>query len=158
MRKLYFLVGLLGLFLSCSTPQTKEDYMKSYEKFINEVKQNHKKYTLEDWKKADEKYKKFTGEWRQKFDDEFTLTERGLLLAYDGEYKIYRLKEPLLDVIKSFKYDDYDKLKEQISKYKNEKAEEDLKKLEQKAKEVGGEFEKAVNEIFKELGIEEYEQ
>ena len=148
-----YLFLLLLLLVSCA-PQTKESYLKNYENFIKEVKQNHEHYTAEDWKEADKKFTKFTGEYRQKFQGEFTLSESALLFTLDSEYQIYKFKQPVVDIIKTFNTDDHDKLEKLINKYVDEGSKENLKKLIEHANQAGGEFQKAVNQILKEMNID----
>lgn len=147
-------VGLILILLitSCS-PQSKESYLEEYKEFIAEVSKNSGNYTEQDWKNIDEKYEKFTGEWHDKFKDDFILKDNIILTKYEVQYNLYKLKDNSSELFdKLFK--DYDQLKEQVKYYSENDMEEDLESLLKEAEKLGKTATEKLDDIFKELEIE----
>lgn len=136
--------------MSCA-PQSKETYLQDYKTFIKDVSNNYKDYTTEDWKKADEKYKKYSEDWKMKFTDEFTILEKGILLGNEMEYNVYRIKQPLLNLLDNYVSDDYEKIKQQIIEYQDKNMQDDIDELVKKAEVIGGEVQQTIQQILKEL-------
>lgn len=77
------LLLLIGLFMSCTS---KEDYIKEYAEFINDVECNYKNYNEEQWSEADEQFSEFSEKDYFKFKDKLTEEERDTLDILDGIY------------------------------------------------------------------------
>jgi len=90
MKKIFLLLFVITLQISCSEPQTKGEYLKQYADFINNVEHEYKDYSSDDWKKADAKFEKFAGDLKDKFKNELSFTEKALLLSYEVKYNLYR--------------------------------------------------------------------
>lgn len=95
----FFILIFLTLVSSCS-PTSKESYLEDYKQFIREVSDNNNDYTEADWKRADKKMIKFTGEWYIKFENEFTLQEQIVIKKYEVQYELYKVKKSSIDFLK----------------------------------------------------------
>jgi hypothetical protein len=101
MKKNYWSIPFVALMFciflySCtSTPDSKEEFMSEYGDFIEEVKENKADYTDEDWKKMDEKFKRYSEELSKEFEGEMSLLEKGKLAKYVMQYGIARSKSTL---------------------------------------------------------------
>ena len=69
MSKIYFALSfsaialVLGLFTLCESCQSRtRNYVANFERFVMKVEQNAEFYSKDDWKKADETFKKFKQE------------------------------------------------------------------------------------------------
>ena len=99
---LFFLFIFLIGFSSCNkTIDTKETYLKEYESFIEEIRENKDKYSEEDWKKKDETFTKFSEELYQKFENELSFFEQAKIakhaLVYGSTRGIKALNQALED-------------------------------------------------------------
>jgi len=144
---------LILLITSCA-PQSKESYLKDYKEFISEVNEESKNYSEQDWEKADEKYEKYTGEWYEKFEDEFTWKEDVILTKYQFQYNLTKIKRNSTDFFNSFIREDYEQLKEQIKYYSENEMNEDIEYILKQATEFGESATETVEDILKELDIE----
>ena len=152
---------VLGLFIivclleSCSTPMSKEAYLEKYDAFIEDVSKNHNTYNEKDWEKATAKYDKFTGEWNNKFKEDFTIKEKTRLTGYQVKFNYYRTLEKATDKVKQlFESLNVNKIKEQIQFYIDNNMQDDLRQLIDGAEKVGEEAEKAVKKILKDLDVD----
>ncbi len=78
-------------FLSSDT-STKEDYIHSYEAFVNSISKGYMTYGADAWKEADEDFYKFSTNLYQEYYLEMTLTEKMKLGKLPIMYHIYRYK------------------------------------------------------------------
>lgn len=81
--------------LSCGSESmimNKVTYIKSYEKFITEVKEDGRDFTKEDWQTKDETYKKYSRELYDKYEDDLTEAEVNQILDFNNQYRISRAK------------------------------------------------------------------
>ncbi len=155
--KLLLLASIL-LMVSCA-PASKEKYLQRFDEFIQEVSDNKDSYTEEDWTRVAEKYDKFCGEWYDKFEKEFTLLEKGHIVANEGKWLYYQnLSGVISDLDKAIQSIDTDKIKKDVKFYLENDMQKDLQNLYDTAVEKGKEAEQAILEIFEELeiNIEEY--
>ena len=147
------------LITSCS-PQSKESYLKRYEKFISEVKMNSTNYTEADWIKIDEKFERFSKEWYSKFEEDLTWKEQLLIAKYNVQYNTFKSKTEIIDFYNLFIKEDYEELKKQIKEYSENDMKEDMQFLIEQANEIGEDAIKAIEDIMKELdiNIEDFEK
>jgi hypothetical protein len=116
---------------------SKESYLKQYAQFIDEISNNSEKYSENDWKKADEKFKNFDDVWYKKFKAEMDLGEKLKITQYNIQYLIYRNKRAASDVFSKYFNKGYDVLKEKVKYYRDNKMEQDLEKLKKASEEAG---------------------
>ncbi len=142
----------IGLFLTSCAPQTKESYLEQYQSFVQDVKSNHNTYLEKDWAEKDEDYKKFSEQWRVRFEEEFTWKELIILEKYKIEYNFYRFSHDFRS-IKDLVDIKADELKELIKMYKDNDMQKEIEALGKEALEMGDSTVMMLNEIFKELNI-----
>ena len=140
--------------VACS-PMTKESYLKKYDGFITEVSENYKDYDEKAWAKHTEKYEKFSGEWHEKFKDEFTLQEKLKITGLQVKFNYYStlsqtssMFKDILDVLNA------QEIKKIVQSYKDDGMVAELEQLYREACETGKAAEKAITEILKELQID----
>ena len=156
MKYCYFIVVLVAACLleSCVAPMSKQSYIEKYDKFIAEVSENYTTFSEKDWGKATAKYEKFTGEWYDKFKEDFTVKEKLALSGNQIKFNYYRTlhksSEKIKQLIDTF---NVDKVKREIKYYIDNNMQDDLKVLMDEAKKEGAEAEKAVDEILESLSV-----
>jgi len=131
------LIVLLVFSLFSCRPFSKESYLKRYDEFMTEVSSKEASYTDKDWKKADEKYKKFNQDWYDRFKEELTLQEKLTTTKYNIQYSYFKSKAGALNFFDTYLKGDLEKLKEQIKFYKENKMDADIESLLKRAKEIG---------------------
>jgi hypothetical protein len=147
----FFLV-VLGLAISCLAPENKETYLTRFSQFVNRVKEDHSKYTASDWEYADKRFRKFSEEWHDRFDEELTASEELKVAALILQYNMYKGKDKLENIYRKELKEDVDELKEQIEYYMENDMEEDLERLKQGAREIGDSALRVVEEIIESIG------
>ena len=155
-------IGVLFLIISISiiscSPNSKESYLKQYNDFITEIMADHQTYTAENWRDLERKNDKFTGEWYDKYKNEFSIKDKIIVTKNKVQFNIYKMN---YDTKITFGYDlskDYDKLRKQIKYYSENEMDDDLETLIDQAKKMGGELEESVNEILEELNYDSKNQ
>lgn len=149
-------VKILTLFLfiitvSCQAPKTKEEYLNNFEKFVDRVEQNHKKYNKKDWEWADSQFEKYNKKWYLKFKGEYSLENQIKIKALIIEYNSFRNKENLGEIIKELFEKDVNKMKEKVENYVEEDLDEDVEKLIEGATEIGDSAVKVLEDIIEKI-------
>ena len=85
-----FITSTVIVGLTACSPMSKESYLKKYDAFISEVSDNYKSYDKKTWAKQTKKYEKFSGEWYNKFKDDFTLKDQISIKANQAKWYYYR--------------------------------------------------------------------
>jgi hypothetical protein len=142
-----FLVLMIIFAYSCNLDEcsSKSSFISSYDDFIKEVSKSYQDYTEEDWNKANERYKKLTGECYEKFEKDFTSDEERKIFKNSLKYNFYRISSELPVDLKSEKTKKFTHEVEQL--FDKEK---DLNKALEKIKE-DDDFKKAGDELRKSL-------
>lgn len=78
-------------FISCG-PLTKEAYLEDYAEFIQGVTERSSEFREKEWAEVEQDYNKFSVEWREKFQQELTLTEKMTLTRYEVQFNVIRVK------------------------------------------------------------------
>jgi hypothetical protein len=137
--------------VSCLSPNSKEAYLEKFERFVNRVEQNHKKYTKKDWEWTDSQFKKYNGEWYLEFSDEFTLSDQIKIKSLIIRYYSYRNKEDVSEVLKQLFKEDVDEVRNTLKEYIENDMDDDLEKLIDGAAAIGDSAVKVLEDIIKEL-------
>jgi hypothetical protein len=133
---------------------SKDAYMEKYKAFMTEVGKNYKSSTETEWTKTVERYDRFTGEWYNKFRDDFTAVEKITLTRYQVQFNIYRVARTSKSVINALIGEqNVDKIKEQVRYYIDNNAKDDLQTLYDEAKKAGKDVYDTVTEIMIDNGI-----
>jgi hypothetical protein len=85
-----FLVGMMAL--SACGP-TKENYLKSFTQFVEDVEQNCSSYSDEEWEQKNEEFAEFIGVKKDEVKDQFTSDDQRLI----GELEIRYQKAKVID-------------------------------------------------------------
>jgi hypothetical protein len=151
-------VTLMMIIIICGVvscrPRSKEAYLEKYSQFMKEVSEKSINYSDDDWKKADEKYKKFNEDWYAHFKDDLTFKEKLTTTKYSVQYTYYKSKPEVIDLYNTYVKEDYEKLKEKIKFYRENNMDEDIESLLKKAKEAGDTSVKVIQEMIKDVDIE----
>ncbi|WP_321299259.1 DUF6565 domain-containing protein [Marinifilum fragile] len=120
-----------------------------------DIKAKHEYFSENDWVKVDDKFSKFNGEWKLKFENKFSIKDRIIISKYQVTYNYYRLKIDSIDFLESFQKDDlYNYLKVKIQFYIDNDMSEDLIAITKQAENMGGEVVLTVKQIFEELNVD----
>lgn len=154
-----FVLGCLLLLctLSSCSPYSKDAYMKKYQEFISTTQKNYKKYTENDWEKANSEYERFTGEWYKKFENDFTWKEELTLKKYKLQYNLIVAHKASSDFLNNLSVDgeSFNKLEELIKNYSKDEMSEDIDFILEKAKELGEAGIETATEFLKEIKAKE---
>lgn len=157
LSKFSFLALALVMMISCA-PTSKESYMEKYVSFLDEVSQEYKDYTTEDWGKMDEKFEKLNGEWYRKYEQELSFKDELKLQGYKLKYAYYRTLSEGKSALDGMRENiDVEQMKKDVEEGAEEfkkAAEEfvnsiDMKKVQKDLEEVGEEVLKAAEEVGK---------
>lgn len=77
--------------------EDKESYVRDFATFIEDVQKEADSYSEKDWKKADKKFEKFTGDIYKKFAEELTVEEKMEIAKYQTVYSALRVKAGFKD-------------------------------------------------------------
>lgn len=94
---LVFVLSGSTIFFSCELGEcaSKSSYLQTFENFIRDIEKNSTEFTERDWNRAEEKYKKLTGECYDKFHSELTIKEEGKIMKHSLKYAFYKLNNEL---------------------------------------------------------------
>lgn len=152
--KFLVLISMLAFITGCA-PQSKEAYMDDYEAFIEEVQEDHKAYSDDDWQEKDEQFKQYAEDWAKKFEEELTLTDQLKVAKHAITYAVLSAKQQTGGILRELLEDeDVQELKKELKYYADNEMEEDIEKIVEEAGKLGEEASKAVEEILKELDVE----
>ncbi len=157
---LVLLILLLGLSSCKNTIDTKESYLKEYESFIEEIKENKDEYSEEEWKKKDEKFTTFSDELYKKYEDELSFFEQARIAKYALQYGSTRGIKALNNALESGELED---AVEEITNIFDEDIQKDLDNLIEDLKEVWDEdlkddLKESLNELKLKLEDEKFKE
>lgn len=144
-------VGILFLMYSCFAPASKEDYLKKFEEFIERVEKEHKQYTQADWKSADKRFEKLSGDWYRKFKGEYTLEDQIRIKGFIVAYKMYKGKTDTGNILDNLFKEDIDDFQKRLDDYLEKDAEKDIENLKKEAAEIGDAAIKLLDDFLKDL-------
>lgn len=136
---------------ACAAPTTKEDYLDRFERFVERVENNHKKYTPKDWEWADERFERYNSDWYLDYRDDFTVEDQIKIKGLIIKYHALRNKESIGDLLRSLFKDDANMIGDKIQKYMDDDMDEDLDKIIDGATEIGDSAVKVMEDIVREL-------
>jgi hypothetical protein len=140
--------------LVACTPRVKESYMKEFNSFVAEVSENYKTYDDKTWEKQVKKYEKLSGEWYNKFKEEFTLQDEIAIKANQVKWHYYYNLNAAMSTVKElFESLDVKGMTRQVQHYINNNMQDDLKKFCEEAKKAGKEAEACLAGILEELNV-----
>lgn len=148
------LLLLSVIILAGCAPMSKESYLERYGEFIDEVSSEHSNYSESDWKDSDDRYFKYSEEWYEKFEDEFTFQEKVRLVGYEVQYNALKAKSGVENFFEGFLEKNYDELRKEVKSYADNDMHEDLEEIINSAKVAGDTAVRVLNQIFAELEID----
>lgn len=101
--KSILLVAVLMLFVFNSCADSKDSYIKKFDKFIENVKNDCSNYTEVDWEKADKTFKDLTDTQYQKFRAELSEDDLITVTKLKASYVSLQLKRGAATVKKEVK-------------------------------------------------------
>lgn len=150
------IISLMAINVSCTAPKTKGAYLDEFETFMENVEKNYQNFNNRQWEKYDEKYKKFTGEWQNKFQNEFNYYDEAKIIKYEIQYNSYKIKSSVLDLIE-ISNDDFEtfnqEVKNKVKYYIENDLEDDLDIFLEEASKVSDTLVIIINQT-----IEDYNQ
>lgn len=148
----YILVISLMLFVvSCLTPTSKESYLEKFERFIDRVEENHKKYNDKDWDWADSQFEKYNGDWYLKFREDYNLSDQIKIKSLIIRYHSYKSKDDFNEVLKQLFKEDVDDVRRKVEEYIDNDMDEDLDIIMEGAAAIGDSAVKVLEDIIEEL-------
>ncbi len=96
---LFFLIFIAG----CGVSYDKDDYIREFKQFVDEVKIGYKSYTVADWQIADEKYEQYSVQEYEIFSDDLTGEDMGIIGKLKATYAVIKLKKGANDLIEQSK-------------------------------------------------------
>ena len=148
----YIVVLSLAVFmLGCLAPNSKESYLNKFERFIDKVEQNHKKYNNKDWEWSDSQFEKYNSDWYLRFKDEYTLSDQIKIKSFIIRYHSYKNKEDIALVLKQLFKDDVDDVRAKVEEYIENDMDEHLELLMEGATAIGDSAVKVLEDIIEEL-------
>ncbi|SET73086.1 hypothetical protein SAMN05444285_12157 [Draconibacterium orientale] len=147
----YLIVCCLLWLFACSAPISKEDYLDRFERFVERVENNHKKYGKKDWEWADEKFEKYNWEWYLEYRDDFTIEDQLKIKGLIIKYHALKNKTSVGDMLRDLFKDDVNKIGDKIEKYVDEDLDEDLDKIIDGATEIGDSAIKAMEDAVRKI-------
>jgi hypothetical protein len=137
---------------------TKESYLKKFQLFINEVRDNKSNYSEKDWQEADKKYNDYANILYEKFKKELFMEDELVITKCKASYNLYRYSEKSKDVFSDIfgaamqvTKNAKDTLKEKVEYYIENDMDDDLHFLIDQSKKAGGKIADAMNEVLGEL-------
>lgn len=149
MRNLFILLITLFMVTSCA-PSSKEEYLERYKKFMDEVSENYKTYSPEQWEMANEKFARFNNQWYQKFRPTLTWAEKATIAGYQFKYQGLRVACELGTFYDESMKTEMDELRSKVQYYVDNHLEEDLERFLEEVKVAG----KAIYEELKRMADE----
>ena len=128
--------------------------MKNFDAFMSEVSDNCKTYSDKEWQKKNEKFEKFSGEWYEKFKDEFTWHEKLKITGHQAKFHYYSILSQTSSVFNEMlNVLNVNEIKTTVRNYVDKGMITELKQLYKQALDMGAAAEEAITEIFNELQI-----
>jgi hypothetical protein len=112
---------------------SKEDYLYSYERFVNEVRTNYSNYTEKDWLKADKRFNRFNDTLTKRFGDTLTVEEKIRVAKARVIYDSCRAGDDLLNEINKI----FNSLKNGIKNYTDNHLADDIDFLLEQGVKIG---------------------
>jgi hypothetical protein len=145
------------LFFSSCDPTSKEQYLKNYKEFIDEITKNGKGYNEADWAQANEKYSRYNNELYNRFKDELTVEDKMRITGYKFQYSAIRAGSEIGKFYQSYLKKDVDKLKDNLEFYVKNHMEDDLSRLLDESRKISKDLYIEMKKLIEELK-EEYKK
>ena len=145
-----FIACIVILCVAACAPTSKESYLRRFDAFITEVSKNHRTFSERDWERATQQFERFSGEWYDRFRDNFTLREIASIRAKQIRWHYFLRLNQASSFLESLNVRE---LKRQVQSFIDENSTGDLLQLYDEAVRAGQDVQNAINEILRELQI-----
>ena len=137
--------------MAACAPRTKERYLERFDAFITEVSQNHRTFSERDWERKTAQFERFSGEWFDRFRDDFTLREIASIRVKQVRWHYFRRLNQAPSLLEGLNVRE---LTRQVQSFISKNNIDDLLQLYEEAVRTGREAQDAINEILRELQID----
>jgi len=110
MKVKYLMFFIFSLILISCVPRNKDQYIRQYKEFVDEVTEECGNYTMKDWKKADKRFKKFNTIWYQKFKEDLSIIEKFKITQYKLTYSLLKAGREIGKIVSDKIDEEYDEL------------------------------------------------
>jgi len=142
---------LIVLMVSCWAPSSKEAYLEQFERFVERVDQNHKKYTKKDWEWADERFEKYDSEWYRKFQDNFSMEDQIKIKSLIIKYHTLKNKQSVGDILRDLFKDDVNHFGKKLEDYIDNDMDDDIDRIIEGAEAIGDSAVKVLEDVVRNL-------
>jgi len=149
-RIILFLILICSV-TSCFIPDTRESYMHNFGKFVTDVEKNNSKFTGTDWKWANKRFSKYSGEWYEKFRDDLKLEEKVQVSILRTRYLTAKAGSKIGRQINDNLEKNFEKLGEDIKEYMEKDLDKDIQEITKGAREIGDSAVKVMEDVLKGL-------
>jgi hypothetical protein len=147
-----FLVLALGIFTtSCIVPSSKENYIKNFERFVKDVEKNGEKFKASDWKWANERFSKYSGEWYERYQPEMNLEEKMKITSLRTRYQVAKGGSTIGKLINDNLRKEFNQIGDEMKKYLDENLDKDIEEIKKGAQEIGDSAVKVMEDVLKEI-------
>ena len=101
MKKMFYMALMAMMIMMTACQQTKEDYIKEFKSFVNEISEDCREYTDADWEKAAKEFEALV-EQAEKYED-LTTEEKLELAGIQAQYAGLKAKNGINKVIDGVK-------------------------------------------------------
>lgn len=148
------LIILMIAFLvsSCTISSTKERYLANFERFIKNIEKDHSIYNQRDWRWAKRRYRLYSEEWYEKYEDKLTVQDKLKVEELKARYRVVLKSSRLFKNLENQIKDSIDSIKSEFDRYFDEDFDKDMKRATESVREIGDSTRKAIDAIIEDLG------
>jgi hypothetical protein len=134
---------------TCVIPTTKETYLKNFERFVNDVEKNGEKFSISDWRWANKRFNKYSGEWYENFQNDLKMEEKIQVTGFRTRYMIAKGNSKLGQFMNMGLGKELERMKEDVKEYMKEDFRKDIREISKGAREIGDSAKKVIEEVKK---------
>ncbi len=157
MKKFFIIlsIAIVSFTMMSCAPQSKEAYFSNLEKIITEVTAEKSEFSADDWDALDDEIEKYTSEYYDKFEAEFTVEEKAQIVKLLSKYAYHRSVFELKNMYNTAKeYDiqkDFEDLKDYMENDLKDDAEEAGEAVEELIDDLGDSFDEFLDKLQKDI-------
>jgi hypothetical protein len=136
---------------TCVIPTTKETYLKNFERFVKDVENNGEKFTVSDWRWANQRFSKYGGEWYENFQDDLKMEEKIQVTGLKTRYIVAKGNSKFGRFMNKETGKDLEKFKDDVQEYMKKDFPKDIQEISRGAREIGDSAKKVIEEVKKEV-------
>jgi hypothetical protein len=136
---------------TCVIPTTKETYLKNFERFVNDVEKNGEKFSISDWRWANRRLSKYSGEWYENFQNDLKMEEKMQVAGLKTRYMVAKGNSKLGQFMNKELGKDLERMKKDVQEYMKEDFRKDIREISKGAREIGDSAKKVIEEMKKEV-------